>query len=376
MIDPSIRNELSARISKRIQEDQEILEQIRREIAPHKNQVRRIQPRSVTSLAFVGTDGGNNQLRFDPFLVQIIRVVDSSNNSYAIDVITPDSDIRKLSEHHWQSADSELGQLMRFLNVDALWRLSPMIPKPDQRERSPSWVQVYRELTEWATLFYLIRHRQYGTDTLLVFDGLLRSKVFAGELFLAFNRGIADAIMQHEQKHRRKIYLTGVAKHSKVLDRYELSMALEGVLKVDYPAYLEVPRAIEAKAYVWPEYARGETEADGEREANKFVGGKMFLVKFGARSRDPIWPVDLFEPQATQAPAILGSLLADAIDGFPIPHYPRCLQKAHENAALVDFDFDILQDEIYRGIRKSLGEHAPTLDAFLLRTIDVAARRY
>lgn len=376
MIDQAIRAELSSRIATRIAEDRRLLDELRNEIAPFKTHVRKIQPRSVTSLAFVGTDGGNNQLKFDPFLVQLIRVVDSSNNSYAVDVITPESDIEELSVRHWNDNRSELGQLMRFLKTDRLWRLSPMIPSPSRKERSASWVQVYRELTEWATLFHLIRERNYGTDTLIVFDGLLRSKVFAGNLFSLFLNGIEESIQRHLQEHRRRIYLTGVAKHSKVLERYELAMALEGVLKVKYPAYLEIPRSVEAKAYVWPEYARGnEAQSDGG-EANKFVGGKMFLVKFGSGVADPIWPVDIFEPQTPDANVVIGSLLADAINGFPVPHYPRCLQIAHENAALVDFDFDVLQDEVYRGIRNVLGNDAPTLDAFLLRTADVASRRY
>ena len=69
-------------------------------------------------------------------------------------------------------------------------------------------------------------------------------------------------------------------------------------------------------------------------------------------------------------------MLADAINGFPVPHYPRCLQKAHENAALVDFDFDILQDSVYDGIRASLNGNAEVLDAFQLQDADPAQRRY
>jgi hypothetical protein len=52
------------------------------------------------------------------------------------------------------------------------------------------------------------------------------------------------------------------------------------------------------------------------------------------------------------------------------------LQKAHENAALVDFDFDVLQDYIYYGIRNSLGIDASTLDVFQLQDVDPAQRRY
>ena len=102
----------------------------------------------------------------------------------------------------------------------------------------------------------------------------------------------------------------------------------------------------------------------------------MFLVKFGRGTRDPIWPIDILLAQASAAPAILGYLLADAINGFPVPLYPRCLQKAHENAALVDFDFDVLQDEIFAGIREALEANAPVLDAFRLQDRDPAQARY
>src|SRR5438067_13077009 len=121
-------------------------------------------------------------------------------------------------------------------------------------------------------------------------------------------------------------------------------MAIEAVMSTDYAAFVEVPRDLEEKAYVWSEYARGDDRALEGGEANKFVGGKMFFVKFGSRPRDPIWPVDIFEPQVSEASAVLSHLLADALDGFPVPFYPRCLQRAHENAALVDCHFAVIQD--------------------------------
>jgi hypothetical protein len=161
-----------------------------------------------------------------------------------------------------------------------------------------------------------------------------------------------------------------------VLTRYRLAMALEGILTTPYPAYVEIPRPIESKAYIWSEYARGDDVAVPGRELNKFVGGKMFFVKFGSRPHDPIWPVDIFLPQRGEAPAILGCLLADAQNGFPVPFYPLCLQRAHENAALVDFDFDLLQDQIVGGIRALLGPEAPALDALQLQDEDPARGRY
>jgi len=379
VIDPASQAQLKEAIAECIDTDQGVLDTLREEIAPLKTVTRRIQSRATTSISLVGTDGGNNQLQFDPFLIQLVRVVDSSNNEYCLEAISPTTPIHKLNERQFDAAGTPrtaLGEMMAFLGVRTLPRLSHMIrPTDHDKPVSSSWVQVYRELVEWAILYSLLE-KDFGTDTLVICDGLLRSKVFAGDLFHRLLHGLEERIEAQWCRGRRRIYLAGVAKHSKVLSRYRLAMALEGVLLSDYPAYVEVPRDIEEKAYIWSEFARGDDRASAGGEINRFVAGKMFLVKFGAHRRDPVWPVDIFLPQIGEAQVILGSMLADAVNGFPVPCYPRCLQKAHENAALVDFDLDILQDFIYEGIRDSLGGDAATLDVFQLQDADPAQRRY
>lgn len=379
MIDPGSYSQVRAEIAERVREDRQVLEQLRAEIRLLRSQVRRIQARTTTSISLVGTDGGNNRIEFDPFLVQLIRVVDSSNNEYCLEAVTPSTKVAHLSELQFEAegGPTALGRLMSFLGVSDLTKLSHMIrSNEDGRPLRPSWVQVYRELVEWAVLFSIIREKEFGADTLIVFDGLLRSKVFAGTLFARLLKGLHDAMEMHRSRHRRNLYLVGLAKHSKVLTRYRLAMALEGILTSDFPAYVEIPREIETKVYRWDEYARGsDVESEGG-EVNKFVGGKMFFAKFGNRSRDPIWPVDIFLPQRVQASVILGYLLADAQNGFPVPLYPLCLQKAHENAALVEFDFDILQDEILAAIRGILEDEAPVVDIARLGDMDPASARY
>lgn len=370
---------LKQEISERMASDQALLDQLRNEIRPLRNEVRPIQQRSTTSISLVATDGGNNSLRFDPFLVQIVRIVDSSNNEYCLEAITPTTSISALSNKQFHpdgSPRTALGEMMQYLGVSSLQELSHMIrANEDDRPTSPSWVQVYRELVEWAILFAIMK-KDFGTDILIVYDGLLRSKVFAKDLFKRYLQGIQERIEQQKQKSRRKMYLAGVAKHSKVLARYRLAMALENILTTNYASYVPIPRDIEEKAYVWAEYARGDDREMEDGEINKFVGGKMFFVKFGRGARDPIWPIDIYLPQLPEAHHIIGCMLVDALNGFPVPLYPQCLQKAHANAAMVDFDFDILQDQVFDGIRKILAEEASVLDVFRLQDADPALRRY
>lgn len=380
MVDPQSYLDIKQEIAERIAEDYAVLDQLRQEIRPLRNDVRRIQPRNTTSIALVAADGGNNSLRFDPFLIQIVRVIDSSNNELCLEVITPTTSVSLLSKKQFQedgTPRTPLGKLMSYLGIHDLSQLSSMIRNNEGgRPVHPSWVQAYRELVEWSILFSLIRERQFGTDTLIVFDGLLRSKVFAGDLFGKYLQGIYEGIEQQRQLYRRKIYLAGVAKHSKVLERYRLAMALESILTTRFPAYLPIPGEVEEKAYIWADYALGSDLQREDEVANRSVGGKMFFVKFGSGPHDAIWPVDIFSRQVAEAQAIIGYMLADAINGFPVPLYPLCLQKAHANAALVDFDFDILQDHIFDGIRASLANEAPVLDTFRLQDSDPAQRRY
>ena len=241
---------------------------------------------------------------------------------------------------------------------------------------SPSWVLVYRDLCEWAVLYDRICYYSFATDTLIVRDGLLRSKLFRGERFITWRKKVEFHIARHFQEDRRRVFLVGIAKHSKVLAKYQLGMAIEATFPPGHSLYVPIPRDLEAKAYVWPEYARGAEEEGSGAEAPKFVAGEMFLVRFGPRSGDPIWAVDLLSSQVSQAAEIFGYLLADSIDGFPVPFYPRSLQKAHEHAEVVGFDMDVLEEEIYEAVKALLPkDKTGVLEAMRLNA-DPSGRRY
>jgi hypothetical protein len=364
--------------------DGALLETLRSEIRPLAASVRAIRRRSTTAVSLVASDGGNNKLEFDPFLVQLVRVVDSYGKELFLDVISPSTDTDALSDRQFQgdgSPKTPLGLLMHDLGIDRLYHLSGAIPtghqirtQPDQVK--PGWVLTYRDLCEWAVLYERIRATRFATDTLIVRDGFLRSKVFKSDLFMQMGALIEQAIERIHHDDRLRIFLVGLAKHSQVLTRYRLAMALEGTLPPGEPRFLRIPRELEAKAYRWSEYARGGGETGEGGEEAKFVLGSMYFVRFGGMSADPIWAIDLLTSQTAFEAEIFGYLLADAIDGFPVPYYPACLQRAHEHAEVVDFDLEILQDEVFGAVRELLpGDKQSVIDALRLGT-DVAARRY
>lgn len=384
MFSPDELPALRKSVAERAKSDQKLLEEIRSEVRPLRAEVRSIKPRSTTATSLVASDGGNNKISFDPFFVQIVRVVDSYGKQLFLDVVSPTTDTDELSRKQFDQYGrpvTALGRMMHDIRVTTLADLSHMIPSgmvcrdhPDQV--SPSWVLVYRDLCEWAVLYDRICNHTFATDTLIVRDGQLRSKLFRGELFIEWRRRVETKIASIREQDKRRVYLVGVAKHSKVLSRYELALAVEEIMPAGEPLYIPIPRSIEAKAYLWPEYARGADETGLRGEAPKFVAGKMYLVRFGNRGGDPIWAVDVLDSQVGSAAEIFGFLLSDAIDGFPVPLYPRSLQKAHEHAALVGFDMDILQEEIFDCVRDMLPDgKRGLLDAYRMNP-DPSGRRY
>jgi hypothetical protein len=333
-----------------------------------------IQPRNVNSISLVASDGGNNRLVFNPFALQVVRVVDTFGQELFLDVISPSTDTVTLGQRHLDQ-QTPLGKMMRALNVGRLADLSPMIP---EQRKSRSWPLVYRDLCEWAVLYDLICNQTWGSDTLIIRDGLLRSKIFSGDLFVQLYHLLKEAIERTRRQRRRDIFLAGIAKHSRVIERYRLAMAIADVFPSGQPRYVAVPEGVQSKVYdTWPEYIRSPEDDPGDVEKPKFNMGSMYLVRFGKMSADPVWTVDLLESQKGSAQQIFGSMLSDAEQGFPIPCYPHCLQEADRHAQVVDLDLAILQNELEDAVREKVRpDRRPVFDAQLLTVADPAAVRY
>src|SRR5438477_216880 len=356
MLDPeknrAIRSEIAAAVSSEYKE----LEALRTDVRELRSLVQKIQPRNSTAISLVGTDGGNNQVTYDPFFVQIVRVVDSAGNDMWLEAVTPNTSIEKINEKHFSASGkplTALGRMLAFMKVPSLQDLSPIFK--DKEERSPAWIQEYRGALEWASLFELVRERDYGSDVLIIRDGPLREKMF-GDNFKQLREGFAEAIDTHLKKSRRRVYLAGLIKHSKILQRYRLALALEGALRTHYPCFAEVSAPMLKKSFRWKEWVE---VMPGKED---FIAGKMFMVKFGSAPWDPVWIVDIFSSQADEATRVFGYMLNDALSGFPVPFYPRCLQRAHDAAALVGFDQDIFQHAIENALRLALKDKGPVID--------------
>jgi hypothetical protein len=363
MFDPARLPELKILVREATRGEKSLFDDVMRDVALLRP-VTTIQPRNVNSISLVASDGGNNRLDFNPFSLQVVRVVDTFGDELFLDVISPSTDTVALGQRHLDDAGSPLGRLMRDLKTPTLSQLSPMIPA---RPGAGRWPLVYRDLCEWAVLYDLVCHEPWRNDTLIIRDGLLRTVIFADGLLIRLYELIKTAI----QNHKRDIFVVGMAKHSRLVERYRLAMAVADVFPAGQPCYAPVPPELQAKVYDWPDYIRGPGDA-GKQNIDA-----MYLVRFGRQSSDPVWTTDLLPFQAAQAQQVFGSLLNDAELGFPVPWYPHCLHEADRYAQVVDLDLAILQSALEDAVREQIREdRRHVFDAQRLWPADPAAGRY
>ena len=373
MFDPGRLPELQHLVREATRGDASLLEEVLSQVASLRPAMT-IAPRNTNSVSLVASDGGNNRLEFNPFALMVVRVVDTYGVEQFLDVISPYTDTEALGRRHLDQR-TPLGTMMRELGAASLADLSPMISR---QRPSSGWPLAYRELCEWAVLYDLVCHSTWGSDTLVIRDGLLRTKVFAADRFAALQANLRSAVERSRRERRRDIFLVGIAKHSRVIDRYRLAMAIAGTLPACQPCHVAVPAELQHKVYdrlagVRPVARR----RPGRPRPAAFSLGAMHLVRFGRLAADPVWTVDLLRFQAQRAPEILGCLVSDAEQGFPVPCYPQSLQRADRHAQVVDLDLAFLQGALERAVREQVpAARRPVFDAQLLQAADPAAARY
>jgi hypothetical protein len=361
-------NEIKKRIYDAYQKEDPIMEKFRNHAKVFANLIKPIRPYSANAVSFVSSDGGDNRLFFNPAVIELVRVVDSRGNQCAVDAIASNTKTKDLNER--VKADSTLmveplKRLCEALNIQELVQLSYLLGGLEEG-KSTGAIRCYRDIVEWAVLYDLIVYYEWGNDTIIVRDGLLRTKSFKREIFPQIDAKIREGIEKHKRKNVN-ISIVGVAKQSAVLSRLAVALELEGVFHKPFPCYAKVPYEIEAECYnydrTWLDtyesiQADNQTREEGKPEKPYLYQsmGQMYLVKFGDRTFDPVWPVDIASWQVSDADRIIGQLTVDAQNGFPIPDYPMCIQKAHDYAKVNGIEVAILQDILFDGITQKFND--------------------
>ena len=240
---------LRQRIIEEYKRDDHVLEQFRGFARTLRDGVKRLRTYSVNAVSFVASDGGDNRIAFNPAVLELVRVADSRGNECALDVIASTSDTSDLDRRGTLGDPRCLPSLARLcsdLGV-RVSELSYLFGGLGKGEKSTGAIRCYRDVVEWAVLYDLICNpqMQWGGDTILVREGLLRTKSFKRKHFPRIDSNIRAGVAEHK-KRNVNLNIVGVAKQSAVLGRLAVALELEATFHRDYPCYVRVPPEIEA----------------------------------------------------------------------------------------------------------------------------------
>ena len=276
--------------------------------------------RRCYAISPVATDGGENRLTFEPFNLEILRVVDSDGRE-RFQKILPLSGgpgiFRAAFDRTFPDHVPLLAEFLERLDVrydELSYLLNPDRTAGDLR----SAVQPFRDIVEWAVLLD-IAWKPGQTKALVIRDGLLRSLALRKEILPKLGRSFEEAYRE------KGSLLVGVAKRSKVLNYLSLALALEGTLRKSYPCFCDVPKEIEREAHPVDEIC-------------VLLGGD-FVEGVG------IFPGQAWEVDSSDYDQeILEYLAETAKSSFPTPGYPEPLIRAHEGAVLHGMEMAVLED--------------------------------
>ena len=316
-----------------------------------KTEVKQIRPYSANAVSFVSTDGGDNRLYFNPAVIELIRVVDSRGKQCALDAIAGNTKYDSLNAKI--ESVPPLKRLCEATNKNII-QLSHFLKGLGESGKSTGAARIYRDIIEWAVLYDLL-HKEWPLETIIIREGMLRTKSFKKEIFPLIDEKIRS-ICKRQKDNNVNISIVGVAKTNAVLSRLSVALELEETFHKPFPCYVEVPRDIEEECYnrdrAWLDTLEtGEPDEDGKYRYESM--GKLYLAKFGDQPFNPVWPVDIAEWNAHEAHKILGQLLYDAQIGFPIPDFPQSIQRAHDFASISGIEIEVLQDIFFNEIIKN-----------------------
>src|ERR1700730_2390433 len=243
---------LRDKIRSAYQTDDPILDKFRTYARRLRDGIRPLRSYAVNAVSFVSTDGGDNRLTFNPAVVELVRVVDSRGNQCALDAIPSSARLEDLEERI-QLGNQNLVAPLQKLCEDVgrpLKDMSYLLRGLDKPGKSTGAVRCYRDIVEWSVLYDLVTNSsiQWGGDTILVRDGLLRTKSFTRDVFPIIDSKLREGVSKHADRNV-KLSLVGVAKQSAVLSRLAIALELEQTFHKPFPCFVQVDDDIEADCY-------------------------------------------------------------------------------------------------------------------------------
>lgn len=282
-----------------------------------------------SSVTYKAIDGGIMKINFDPFEIDYAVIADSYGNVLQKFVV-PKGWKLSSDDFIFLNNDEKIKNLLNMIGVKSVVELSEIFTDP----------KTAMEIAEYAWIFHKIASQPKGEKTIVMRDGLLRTKKIKEEYI---------SVLRSILKKNKDSKLVGVSKTSKLLSLISSVLYLEGVFPKDHVGYVEIPLELELMAYTWT--GRGMiTKPD---KPLTYAFGKLYIAKL-ARSSNLLVTVEIPYDLAEKKPIyseqdireLFGHLVKDSKFSYPVNGYPQTIMRAHEKAAQLGFTSSIVRDRI------------------------------
>ena len=293
---------------------------------------------SYQSVTFKAFDGGMFNIDFDPFEFDIVMVADSNGNR-KMWFAAPSGDMGNRAELARIIEPFEREPAIRgFLDMlggGTLQDVSEVLTRRD----------TLMEIGEFACMFDKVRSAPADERTIIMRDGLLRTKKIKSELIGRLKQELLDA--------KDRVWMVGVAKSSQILFLLQAALMCERKFPAGRIGYIKIPFDVERRAYTWSGHGllkRDETKqldyAFGDLYVAKLSQHSNILVTLEIPSIDgrPLYGMD-------DTMNMISYLAKDSRVSYPNIGYPQTLMRAHEFAVQHGFPVSVIRDSIIDKLR-------------------------
>ena len=305
---------------------------------------------SYVSTSFKSFDGGLLNLDFDPFEFEIIRVADSNGNT-KMNFAAPIGDY---------DAD-ELRAIFEVIDTDPIMQdFLSIVGKDSLRDVTelPTARETLMEIAEFACMFSAVAAAPDDGKTMILRDGLLRTKKIKSELITRLKQTLA--------RKKGHVRVAGVAKKSRIIFLLKAALVCERVFPKGQIGYVKIPLDLENMAYKW---GGGKRLGPGSAVPLEYAFGSLYIAKL-SRRKDLLVTVEMPDSSADNAAIysdediteMMGYLARDSAHSYPVLGYPQTLMRAHEHAAGMGLPASILRDRI---IKELVNDMDPMLSDYI-----------
>ena len=332
MLDLNYEPENVANLSKLMEVQQEKVERLRKLVRTLK--FIPIDPAgSYHPVTFRAFDGGLFNMHFDPFEFDIVEVADSDGN-LKLKFAAPSGDFDDKDTLKSIIKDLNSNPIIRaFLDIlgqDSLDEISEILTNKGS----------LMEIGEFACIFNKLASVSPDERTIILKDGLLRTKKIKAELIEKLRKKLED-----DKVH---VKLVGVAKTSKVVFLLKAALMCENIFPRNQMGYVEIPREIENRAYTWSGHGKVNLEKPLD-----YAFGNLYIAKL-SRTKNMLVTVEIPKDlkngrkiySDTEVMEIMGYLAKDSMHSYPVMGYPQTIMRAHEHAVSLGLPSSILRDKI------------------------------